>query len=212
MARTSPLTKHANNAPKLRFSVALGDAPTVDVALVMRQHGRYLERRRREVSRGDPGRQAQALAKRTANLDGERRGHWRQNARGVLGDGELDDLLAEVERQRGDVERALRSARGRRQAVEELQAKGRSAVQLSEHFAYIGHLVASPQDRRRLYGALRLEAEVNEDRTVRLSGIFDPDIYLPGALRDGPADPSEPVPQGTWRGAGSVLSSRCRTR
>jgi len=50
-------------------------------------------------------------------------------------------------------------------------------------------LVASPSDRRRLYQALQLQA------TIHLSGIFDPDVCLPGVMEGWPRDPSEPVPE-----------------
>jgi hypothetical protein len=68
------------------------------------------------------------------------------------------------------------------------------AVQLGINYAHLDSLllqlnrvdlsIASPEDRRRLYGALRLEVSVDEDRTIRLSGVFDPDVYLPGILED----------------------------
>jgi hypothetical protein len=56
-------------------------------------------------------------------------------------------------------------------------------------------LVASPSERRRLYQALQLRATVDRDGTIRLSGIFDPDVYLPGVMEGWPRDPSEPVPE-----------------
>ena len=52
--------------------------------------------------------------------------------------------------------------------------------------------MASAEDRLRLYSALMLEATMNEDRTIRPRGVFDPDVYLPGVL---------------WAGA---TGSRCR--
>jgi hypothetical protein len=59
---------------------------------------------------------------------------------------------------------------------------------------------ASPEDRRRVYQALRLQATVDREGKIRLNGIFDPDVYLPGMLRDAPTDPNKPrprVPKGT---------------
>ncbi len=44
---------------------------------------------------------------------------------------------------------------------------------------------------------------------MRLSGIFAPDLYLPGVLKDPPADPSEPVPKAlpaAVEGAGAVVT------
>ncbi len=47
----------------------------------------------------------------------------------------------------------------------------------------------------RLYQALRLQASAGAEGIIRLSGIFVPDVYLPGVLQDPPADPSKPVPK-----------------
>lgn len=46
--------------------------------------------------------------------------------------------------------------------------------------------LAAAADRRRIYEALRLQAHVDEDRTVRITGIFDPGLYLPDLLQNGP--------------------------
>ena len=62
----------------------------------------------------------------------------------------------------------------------------------------ISFLVASPEDRRRLYGALRLRAEVGADGTITLTGVFDPAIRLLDVMKDGPADPSQPVPEARY--------------
>ena len=40
-----------------------------------------------------------------------------------------------------------------------------------------------------------MQASVGAEGTIRLSGIFDPDVYLPGVLQDPPANPSKPVPK-----------------
>lgn len=44
--------------------------------------------------------------------------------------------------------------------------------------------IAPPESRRKLYQALRLQATVDRDSQIRLSGIFDPDVYLPDVLRE----------------------------
>jgi hypothetical protein len=44
--------------------------------------------------------------------------------------------------------------------------------------------IASPESRRKLYQALRLQASVDAGRTIRLSGVFEPDVYLPDVLRE----------------------------
>jgi len=59
----------------------------------------------------------------------------------------------------------------------------------------ITYVTASPGDRPRIYQALRLRADVDRDGTVRLSGIFEPDVHLSKMVQDPPVDPSKPVPQ-----------------
>ena len=46
--------------------------------------------------------------------------------------------------------------------------------------------MASMGDRRRLYQALRLRVSMDVDGTIRLSGVFSPDVYLLGLLQDPP--------------------------
>ncbi len=54
-----------------------------------------------------------------------------------------------------------------------------------------------PEGRRKLYGALRLKADVQRDETVVLSGIFPEEISLPDLIADHldrqtqPADPGD---------------------
>jgi hypothetical protein len=47
----------------------------------------------------------------------------------------------------------------------------------------------------RIYQALQLRVEVDEDRTIRLSGIFSPSLLLTEMVQDPPVDPSKPVPK-----------------
>ena len=70
----------------------------------------------------------------------------------------------------------------------------------------------APQDRRRLYGALQLRVVVDKEGKIRLSGIFDPDVYLPGVLED-PLDwlsPRPDVPEETKVFVDTSYSSRAR--
>ena len=52
-----------------------------------------------------------------------------------------------------------------------------------------------PEDRRRVYEALRLEVTVDREGKIQLNGIFDPDVYLPGVLQDPPTDPRNQSPK-----------------
>ena len=60
------------------------------------------------------------LLERRASLEDERRGYLRQNARGVISDAELDEMLAGIEEARADIERALGEVRGRGERLRRL--------------------------------------------------------------------------------------------
>jgi hypothetical protein len=84
---------------------------------LLHQYEQQMERKRREI-RGDPDREMRILVERLQELEGERKGYFRQNARGKLPDEELDDLLAELDKQRESVQKALREAQARLEALQ----------------------------------------------------------------------------------------------
>jgi hypothetical protein len=48
---------------------------------------------------------------------------------------------------------------------------------------------------RSSYKALQLRVQVDEDRTIRLSGMFSPSLHLSGMIQEPPVDPSKSVPR-----------------
>ncbi len=107
---------------------------------------------------------------------------------------ELRAKLAEVDEQRDGLRQALRESQGRQQSIKTLEFQRDHNLHLLQLQA-ITYVTASPQDRRRIYQALQLQASIDEDGQVRLSGIFSPDVHLLSLVQDPPIDPSEPVPQ-----------------
>ncbi len=79
------------------------------------------ERKRLEGPNGDPGKRA-ALVERSNQLNLEREGYLRQNARGVLSDAGLDAMLAEVDGQRGAVAAELRAEENRGATARRIEA------------------------------------------------------------------------------------------
>ena len=158
----------------------------------------HLERQKRQVC-GDPDREARDLHERLQELDQERRGYLRQNAREVLSDAELADMLEEVDEQRRGFQKALREAQSRQEALRRPEEQRVQFKELIVQLHEIDLRIATPEDRRRVYEALGLEVRVDEDRTARISGVFDPDIYLPGLLQDVPdlTTPQPEVPDGS---------------
>lgn len=155
-----------------------------DPERLRRQHRLGVEKMRHEM-RGDPGKEARDLAGKLAELELERKGYLRLSARGVLPDDELDAMLAYVDGQRGELEEALGWARNRHRSIEEAE-RAWEAVEVIMELDHISFVTASPEDRRRLYQALRLRVETDEEGAVTISGVFHPEIRLVDVLRDGP--------------------------
>jgi site-specific DNA recombinase len=92
-----------------------------DPAAIVAGLDRAIEQERQRL-RLDPAREEMALLDRRAVLEEERRGYLRQNARGVISDAELDEMLAGLEEQRGEIERAIQDLRGRGERLRRLEA------------------------------------------------------------------------------------------
>jgi hypothetical protein len=165
---------------------------------LLRQYEEHIERERQEL-RLDPAKKVWELADQLQSAEQERRGYLRQNARGVLTDEELDDLLAEVDAWRGGLQKALSEALARQDSHKKCRINYAHLDSLLLQMNRIDLGMAAPADRRRLYAALRLRADVNQNDTIRLSGIFEPDVYLPGMLQDWPdwLSPRPKVPEET---------------
>ena len=158
-----------------------------------REHEAHVQRMRREM-RGSPDREATALAEKLAKLEHRRGGFLDLAADGLMDREELRGKLAEVEIQRRELEEALRTARNRQESIREVERTWSIAgSMLSLHPPT--YATASPEDRRRVYQALRLQATVEKDGTIWLEGIFDPAIRLIDLVTGPPLDPSKPLPK-----------------
>ncbi|MBA2443082.1 MAG: DUF1348 family protein [Rubrobacter sp.] len=111
----------------------------------------------------------EALAGTLAELDEERRGYLRQNARGVLSDEELDAMLgefgerrdaaaAEMRRAEDEAEAAKRIEEARSSLLSEEWYEDPDAVQPDEYLT----LGASPEEVRRAYHRLGARFELDE--------------------------------------------------
>jgi DNA invertase Pin-like site-specific DNA recombinase len=135
-----------------------------------------------------------ALTGRLSELDEERKGYLRQNARRAIADAELDVMLAEVDEQRKAITAELAAAEARTSAAQRMREARNSlaasynpvhaewyedpdAVQPWEMLTH----AASPEDRRRAYrryGA-RFEVDGEGTLTLRLSLGLDGEVLHP---------------------------------
>jgi hypothetical protein len=169
-----------------------------DSERLRRQWEAEVERKRRELLRGDPDREARHLAEQLRQLEHRRSGYFDLAADGDMSREDLRVKLAEVDRQRHELQKTLRDAQGRRRSIAERERQWKLTEPLLQ-LVCIDLYCAGPEDRRRIYHALRLRANVDREGTIRLAGIFDPDVYLPTVIQGPPLDPSEPLPTGVER-------------
>jgi hypothetical protein len=170
-----------------------------DPERLLRQYKQELERQRQQM-RGDPDREARSLVAQLQKLERRRSGYFDLAADGYMSREDLRAKLANLDEQRDGLQKALREARDRQDALRKPQ---NNYAHLTSLLIDIIHhqdlMMATPESRRRLYQALRLQVSVDEDRTIRISGVFDTDVYLHGLL-ELPGDwlsPRPKVPEGT---------------
>jgi len=152
---------------------------------LLRQYREHVEHQKRQV-RGDPDREARDLAARLEKLERRRSGYLDLAADGDMSREDLRAKLTRLDGERAGFERALREAHARAEQLRKPEINYAHLDSLLLQMNRINLGTAAPEDRRRLYGALRLEAHVDEDRRVRLTGVFDPDVYLPGLVQELP--------------------------
>ncbi|MGI8650932.1 MAG: hypothetical protein ACR2KW_11240, partial [Rubrobacter sp.] len=109
--------------------------------------------RRERDALGDAEGEAAHLRSELEDSKAERRGYLRQNARGVLSDGELDGVLAGATERAAGLEAELATLTGRRRAAKELDEY---EDLLDEYLADLPHLLALPVKKRDGEGHRRL--------------------------------------------------------
>ena len=116
-----------------------------------------------------------ALVERLSELDQERKGYLRQNARRVLPDGDLDAMLSEIEEQRQSITAQLRDTEDAETVAQRMQAtryalvhgewyEDPDAVHPSEYLS----LAASEEEIRRAYRRFGARFEIGMDQELKL--------------------------------------------
>lgn len=126
------------------------------------------EARRRELTRAGGTDEAHWQG-RLDRLEGQRLDFFRQAARGVLSDGQLDALVAEVDAQQEPIERAMAEYRSRADTLKELeQCHARTVLLIKDgKWAEIG--ITEPEARRQRYLEIGLTVEAHADESLQLS-------------------------------------------
>ena len=128
--------------------------------------------------RGDPDQEAKAWLERLSEVEAERRGYIRLAAKGRMTDEELDEALSELDDTRKTAERELEAIRGRKEVLEQLE---RDRDALLEHYARMvpeALDALAPEERRQVYGMLRLKVEVAADGAMEICGILSENLCV----------------------------------
>ena len=109
----------------------------------------------------------EALKRRRSELELERRGYLKQNARGVISDAELDALLAGTEEERAQVIQGLEDAREADAGLERARQERDEAVRFIRSNGQF-FFVDDPEEKRGCYRRLGARFEVAKDGALTL--------------------------------------------
>ena len=115
---------------------------------------------------GDPDQEATSWLEKLSEVEQERRGYLRFAAKGHMTDEELDEALAELEKIRMTAEDELAVIRGRKENLEELERDRDALLESYAEMTPEGLDALTPEERRQVYGMLRLRVEVAADGTM----------------------------------------------
>jgi hypothetical protein len=128
--------------------------------------------REREAMR-DPEEEIRALKERLERATAMRRKYQDQQAAGHMTLDELGERLSELDETRKTVQRELETTRDHRDRIEELERERRYILGFYVGFAHYDVSGFPPEERRRLYEALRLNVTVSGDGDIEVRGDFD---------------------------------------
>jgi len=128
--------------------------------------------------RGDPDQEAAAWLERFSEVEQERRSYLRFAAKGHMTDEELDEALAELEETRITAEEELAAIRGRKEILEELERDRDALLESYAQMTPEGLDALTPEERRRVYGMLRLRVEVFADGHMEARGILSDNVCV----------------------------------
>ncbi len=119
---------------------------------------------------GGAGEAAGKLADALEELEAERRGYLRQNARGVLPDGECDEMIAALDGQRKAVRQQLEDRENANEKIAELEREKAEILAAVESAGWMTWTKESPEDRRMDYDYYRMRFAVDQDGNLKASG------------------------------------------
>ena len=128
--------------------------------------------------RGDPDQEATSWLEKLSEVEQERRGYLRFAAKGHMTDEELDEALAELEDARETAERELAAVRGRKEVLEDLERDRDALLESYARMTPEALDALTPEERRQVYGRLRLNVEVFADGRMEARGILSENVRV----------------------------------
>ena len=126
--------------------------------------------------RGNPDQEAASWLEKISEVEQERRGYLRFAAKGHMTDDELDEALAELEETRMTAEEELAAIRGRKEILEELERDRDALLESYAKMTPEALDALTPEERRQVYGMLRLKVEVYADGRMEARGVLSEDV------------------------------------
>jgi len=126
--------------------------------------------------RGNPDQEAASWLEKLSEVEQERRGYLRFAAKGHMSDDELEEALAELEETRLTAEEELATLRGRKEILEELERDRDALLESYAEMAPEALDALTPEERRQVYGMLRLKVEVYADGRMEARGVLSEDV------------------------------------
>jgi site-specific DNA recombinase len=126
----------------------------------------------RRAMRGNPDKEAEAWAKKLAEVDSKRSAYQDQQAEGLITLDELRTKLAALEETRAVALKEVKALRARREQLERLE---HDAEALLEHYAEMIPEALddlTPEERRDVYKMMRLKVLIFSDGSVEVTGVF----------------------------------------
>src|SRR5215204_1260671 len=128
--------------------------------------------------RGDPDQEAASWLERLSEAEQERRGYLRFAAKGHMTDEELDEALAELEETRTTAVEELANLRGRKETLEQLEQDRDALLDSYAQMTPTALDGLTPEERRQVYGMLRLNVDVYADGRMEARGILSENVRV----------------------------------
>ena len=167
-----------------------------------------IEQERKAGRRGNPEREAEAWLEKLAEVDRKRSAYQDQQVEGLITLDELRTKLVALEETRKTAQKELETVRNREEHIAQLEADRDWLLEYYTMMAPVALDCLAPEERRRLYGMLRLELTLAPDGSAELHGVAFAEEDLVSVCDTDTTHPSRAGP--SWSAGRRVTAACCR--